>query len=211
MPEPHRSRHAGYVGSFLRTGEAKIIGIGRELTAIRKDGSEFPIELAVSEVRNGDEIFFTGILRDITERKRAEADLVRAREQAEAANLAKSQFLATMSHEIRTPMNGVLGMAGLLGVDLPQRSAAAARRQCHAIGAGAAGASSTTSWTSPRSRRGKFELSAIPFDPREAIAELTDLFVRALHEKRDSNSSISSPRTCRRNWSATRCGCARSW
>ena len=114
MPEPHRTGHAAYVSSFLKTRQAKIIGIGRELTALRKDGTEFPIELAVSEVRNGEEVFFTGILRDITERKRAEAELVRARELAEEANLAKSQFLATMSHEIRTPMNGVLGMASLL-------------------------------------------------------------------------------------------------
>ena len=94
MPEPHRSRHAGYVASFLKTRDAKIIGIGRELTALRKDGTEFPIELAVSEVRDGSEVFFTGILRDITERERAKADLVHAREAAEAANIAKSQFLA---------------------------------------------------------------------------------------------------------------------
>ena len=58
---------------FQTTRRAKIIGIGRELIAIRKDGNEFPIELSVGEVRDGDEVFFTGILRDITERKRAGA------------------------------------------------------------------------------------------------------------------------------------------
>ena len=73
MPEPHRSQHSDYVASFLRTRTAKVIGIGRELTAVRKDGTEFPIELAVSEVRDGTEVFFTGILRDITERERAKA------------------------------------------------------------------------------------------------------------------------------------------
>ena len=175
MPEPHRSRHAGYVASFLKTRDAKIIGIGRELTALRKDGTEFPIELAVSEVRDGKEIFFTGILRDITERERAKADLVHAREAAEAANIAKSQFLATMSHEIRTPMNGVLGMANLLSstqlndrqrrlVENLQRSGRALLTIINYI------------LDFAKIEAGKFELSAIPFDPRELIAELTDLF-----------------------------------
>jgi len=175
MPEPHRSGHAGYVSSFLKTRNAKIIGIGRELTAIRKDGTEFPIELAVSEVRNGNEVFFTGILRDITERKRAETELVRAREQAEAANLAKSQFLATMSHEIRTPMNGVLGMANLLS------STALNERQRRLVENVSRSGQALLGIINDildfaKIEAGKFELSAVPFDVQEAIAELTDLF-----------------------------------
>jgi two-component system sensor histidine kinase/response regulator len=175
MPQPHRSRHAAYVTSFLKTRDAKIIGIGRELTAVRKDGTEFPIELAVSEVRNGDNIFFTGILRDITERKRVEAELVRAREAAEAANLAKSQFLATMSHEIRTPMNGVLGMANLLSATTLTDKQRRLVEQVSGSGQALLGIINDI-LDFAKIEAGKFELSALPFDPREAIAELTDLF-----------------------------------
>jgi PAS domain S-box-containing protein len=197
MPEPHRSRHGGYIASFLKTRDAKIIGAGRELTAIRKDGTEFPIELAVSEVRNGDEVFFTGILRDITERKRVETELIRAREQAEAANLAKSQFLATMSHEIRTPMNGVLGMANLLSStslnDRQQRLVANVSRSGQAL----LGIINDI-LDFAKIEAGKFELSAVPFDPRDAMAELTDLFSERC-ARRGWNSSILSLRTCPRN------------
>lgn len=75
MPEPHRSAHDGYIGRYLRTGEARAIGQIRELTARRKDGSEFPVELNLTEIRVGGERLFTGILRDISERKQAQAKI----------------------------------------------------------------------------------------------------------------------------------------
>src|ERR1700721_1031612 len=175
MPEPFRSNHAGSIASFPKPSDPKIIGIGRELTAIRKNGARFPIEFDLSEGRDGEVGFFTGIIRDITERKRAETELVRARELAEAANLAKSQFLATMSPEIRTPMNGVLGMANLLSsttlndrqrrlVDNVSRSGQALLGIINDI------------LDFAKIEAGKFELSAVPFDVHEAVAELTDLF-----------------------------------
>jgi PAS domain S-box-containing protein len=72
MPEPYRREHDGYMTSYLTTGKAKVIGVGREVTGQRKDGSSFPMELAVSEMTVGGRRMFTGVVRDITERNRAE-------------------------------------------------------------------------------------------------------------------------------------------
>ncbi|MFQ5956235.1 MAG: PAS domain S-box protein, partial [Candidatus Brocadiales bacterium] len=72
MPEPSRSQHNQQINNYLRTGKAKVIGTGREAAGRRKDGSTFPVELAVSEMRMSEQRLFTGVVRDITERKRAE-------------------------------------------------------------------------------------------------------------------------------------------
>lgn len=74
MSTPHREQHDGYLENYRRTGHAKIIGIGRETFARRKDGTLFPIDLSVSEVRLSDRRIFTGFIRDITERKRLEKE-----------------------------------------------------------------------------------------------------------------------------------------
>ena len=113
MPEPYHGEHDSYLGSYRRTGERKIIGIGREVEGRRKDGTVFPLELAVSETATEDGRVFTGIVRDITERKRAQETML-AKEAAERANEAKNEFLSRMSHELRTPLNAVLGFAQLL-------------------------------------------------------------------------------------------------
>ena len=75
MPMPDRVRHDDYIANYLRTGQAKIIGIGREVVGQRKDRTLFPMDLSIGEVRLGDRRLFTGMVRDITERKRAEAGL----------------------------------------------------------------------------------------------------------------------------------------
>jgi PAS domain S-box-containing protein len=72
MPAPDRERHDGYLARYLRTGEARIIGVGREVTGLRKDGSKVPLFLSIGEFTLGGERLFTGILRDITERKRTD-------------------------------------------------------------------------------------------------------------------------------------------
>src|SRR5215216_183523 len=72
MPSPYRENHDGFLERYLRTGERRIIGIGRVVVGERKDGSTFPLELAVGEMRSSNERFFTGFIRDLTERRQTE-------------------------------------------------------------------------------------------------------------------------------------------
>ncbi len=114
VPEPDRSRHDSYLKNKLDAGRGRIVGLEREVVAERRDGTQFPVDLSVSEVVLDSERLYVGILRDITERKTAMANLTEAKAQADAANKAKSSFLANMSHEIRTPLNAILGFAETL-------------------------------------------------------------------------------------------------
>ncbi|MBI3271851.1 MAG: response regulator [Planctomycetes bacterium] len=121
MPARFAEAHHAGLARFLATGQAHVIGKTVELVGRRKDGGEFPVEVSLATWSAGEDIFFSGILHDITERKvveqellRREAQLREQNRQVEAANRMKSEFLANMSHELRTPLNAVIGFAQLM-------------------------------------------------------------------------------------------------
>jgi two-component system sensor kinase FixL len=110
MPSPDRERHDDYLDNYKRTGVRKIIGIGREVIGKRKDGTTFPMDLAVAEVREGGERAFVGIIRDISERKRAETQLREL--QAQLLHVSRLNDMGAMAtafaHELNQPLGAAL-------------------------------------------------------------------------------------------------------
>jgi two-component system sensor kinase FixL len=109
MPAPYRDNHDAYVRRYLRTGEKRIIGIGRVVVGERKDGSTFPIELAVGEMISGTTRYFTGFIRDLTERQKADARLQEL--QAELVHISRltalGEMASALAHELNQPLSAI--------------------------------------------------------------------------------------------------------
>lgn len=109
MPSPYRENHDGYIDRYLRTGERRIIGIGRVVVGERKDGSTFPMELAVGEMRSADKRYFTGFIRDLTERQRTEARLQEL--QTELVHISRltamGEMASALAHELNQPLSAI--------------------------------------------------------------------------------------------------------
>lgn len=114
MPEPYHAGHDGYLHNYLTTGERKIIGIGREVSAKRKNGSVFPMELGVSEMNFGGQRMFVGTLRDITARKEAEVAIQQYVDKLKRSNQELDDFSYIASHDLKEPIRGLTNNAMFL-------------------------------------------------------------------------------------------------
>ncbi len=128
MPSPYREGHDGYLQRYKDTGERRIIGIGRVVVGQRKDGSTFPMELAVGEMKSGQQRFFTGFIRDLTERQQTEARFAgTAIRVVHISRLtAMGEMASTLAHELNQPLSAISkylkGSRRLLEGDTSERS-----------------------------------------------------------------------------------------
>jgi len=107
MPEPDSSQHDTYLSNHKQTGVKKIIGIGREVNARKKDGTSFPIHLSISEVKLNNKIIYTGILHDLTTQKAAEEKVRRYAKELERSNLELQDFAYVSSHDLQEPLRKI--------------------------------------------------------------------------------------------------------
>jgi PAS domain S-box-containing protein len=169
MPSPDREKHDGYIANFLRSGHAKIIGIGREVVGRRKDGTLFPMELSISEVRLADRRLFTGFVRDISERRQLEQAVAAAAEQ-ERARIARE-----LHDGLGQQLGGLLFMMNGLQRDLKSTHAPQADT--------AAQLSKELATAITQARNLSHELYAVPPQPDGLIQALENLAERVGSER----------------------------
>jgi PAS domain S-box-containing protein len=180
MPSPWREEHDGYLARYLETGEKRIIGIGREVLGRKKDGTTFPVELAVAEARVGEERLFVGSLRDISERKRLEEQFLQSQKMEAVGRLAGG-----VAHDFNTLLASILGYSEMLleGLRDDGELGRAARQIQRSAERGAALTRQLLTFSRPESRQVRvLDLNELLRGTRDMLSRLVGEQIELEHE-----------------------------
>jgi PAS domain S-box-containing protein len=184
MPEPYHGGHDGYLKSYLATGQAKVIGIGRELSGRRKDGSVFPMELGINEMQVQGTRMFVGTVRDISGRKAAETKLRRYTSDLERSNQELDDFAYIASHDLKEPLRGLFNHAQFLLEDYKTKFDAEGQRRLDRLGKLCQRMEQLINDLMYFSRLGRAELAIKDTDVNAVIADVQktmDVFIDERH------------------------------
>src|SRR5574340_87155 len=175
MPSPHREKHDGYLANYLRTGQKKIIGIGLDVQGQRRDGTTFPMGLSVAEIRLNEHRMFTGIVRDITERKRAHEQQVQLMHELESANEELRNFAYVVSHDLKAPLRAIGSLTDWIAEDYADKFDEEGKGHLRLLGGRVRRMDSLIDGILQYSRVGRVKEASVAVDLNQLLHEVTDL------------------------------------